>query len=337
MTCSAPGGDFVSTLVSFVPLTRLAAGDEVSVRYVEMAHAPKHVRRRMLRQHFDFTCQCVRCGGRVDDAIRFNCPSAAAGRSCDGVHCDGWVPGYGSACVRCGATVEEGEDERSNLLAQLLGEPIPEGHGAATTTRGEIDSGAASPFAEAILRAVVSAHDGVDDSAAAAATRTLVTAEPAAITALLHASDAGWNALLRQRAAAELRTWLRDAASAAAAPATAHEAAARAWAGLQVTASASPLVREATALLVAETAVACRSPGATVATACAVAESVARDRVLLAIRLAARGPAMAPSPVRAVFLRQAVEHCAEMRDESGTMPLPRGVWARYLANAQASA
>jgi len=232
--------------------------------------------------------------------------------------------------------VEEGEDERSNLLAQLLGEPIPEGHRAATTTRGEIDSGAASPFVEAILRAVVSVHDGVDDSAAAAATRTLVTAEPA-ITALLHASDAGWNALLRQRAAAELRTWLRDAASAAAAPATAHEAAARAWAGLQVTASASPLVREATALLVAETAVACRSPGATVATACAVAESVARDRVLLAIRLAARGPAMAPSPVRAVFLRQAVEHCAETLDESGTMPLPRGVWARYLANAQASA
>ena len=78
-------------------LRDLAAGDEISISYVEL-YAGKQARQAALRSNKGFSCSCRRCEDPPADDSLLEGWQCAAGSSCP----NGCVPPGGARCLRCG-------------------------------------------------------------------------------------------------------------------------------------------------------------------------------------------------------------------------------------------
>jgi len=275
-------------VVSVVAVRDIGAGEELCTRYLDVDTAPKHVRRKTLRERYGFTCQCVRCAARVDDAMAFRCGSCAGGA----------VLGWSNTCTACGASTDLAADElveeRSAVLTALVPPaPAPTGligsRAAAAGTDDGVDDGADEAGAA-----------DVDDAAAAATAASAAEAAALeAVLALLAPRDAAAHGLLRRRAITRLREGdvagaLADAASVSAAVAFMPYL--------------SPATAMATHLLYADAAVA----GGDIPAACAAYAAAADLEAQLCHPLRARYyplPAASSSPPPlAAALRALVDH-----------------------------
>lgn len=131
--------------VRIVAIKSITIGEELMTRYIDIETRPRHTRKAILREKYNFQCECIRChnvlrnidgsshsSNNGDDAIRFRCPNSSCGK--------GWFFGgiYGSknqkqACHICNIDfssflldMDIYMDDRSDILSAYISNPTPE-------------------------------------------------------------------------------------------------------------------------------------------------------------------------------------------------------------------